>query len=307
MRKALSKRTRSSSIGRSCPDHHPATAGPGPALGDGTNGPDRCRIGAYDPRMAARRTGGVAALAGAATAGYLVLLWLGRTYGSTAAERRAPMPGDRLVDRPQVIATHAATIHAPLDRVWPWLVQVGWHRGGWYTPRWVDALLFPANRPSAQEIMAEYQALAVGDFIPDGAPETECGFVVREVEHGERLLLESRSHLPLAWRRRGLAHLHWTWSFRLSPVDDGRATRLVFRWRARTAPWWLTVGAHLVIVPADFVMSRGMLRGLSRRATSTHAPGTTDAATAVTPPVPCCRAPRGAGGRAPSARSGRLR
>lgn len=36
----------------------------------------------------------------------------------------------------------------------------------------------------------------------------------------------------------------------------------MFRWRARTAPWWLTVAAHLVIVPADFIMSRGMLRGL---------------------------------------------
>ena len=201
-------------------------------------------------------------------AGYLALQWLGRTYGSTVAERRAPMPGDHLVVRPQVVVTHAATISTPPERIWPWLVQVGWHRGGRYTPRWVDALLFPENWPSSRRILDSYQTLEVGGFIPDGSPQTECGFVVREVEPGERLLLESTTHLPLTWRQKGLAHLHCTWSFRLMPVDDGRATRVMFRWRSRTSPWWLTAGAHLVIIPADFVMSRGMLRGLRRRATS---------------------------------------
>lgn len=201
----------------------------------------------------------------AIAAGFLALQWLGRTSGSTAAERRAPMPGDELVPRPNVGATHAVTLPAPPDRVWPWLVQVGWHRGGWYTPRWVDSLLFPDNWPSAARILEEFQTLHVGDFVPDGAPDTECGFIVREIEPSARLLLESTTHLPLSWRQRGLAQLDWTWSFLLAPVEGGRSTRLVFRWRARTRPWWLTVGAHLVIIPADFVMSRGMFRGLRRR------------------------------------------
>ena len=213
--------------------------------------------------MATRRAVALTVLAPLA-AGYLALQWLGRTSGSTEAERRGSMPGDDLVTDPQIVATHAATLPAPPDRIWPWLVQVGWHRGGWYTPRWVDVLLFPDNRPSAERIHDELQSLAVGDFIPDGAPETECGFIVREVVPGERLILESTSHLPLSWRQEGLAHLHWTWSFLLEPVA-GRATRIVFRWRAHTSPWWLTLGAHLVIVPADFVMSSGMLRGLRRR------------------------------------------
>jgi hypothetical protein len=200
-------------------------------------------------------------------AGHLVAYRLGRTYGSTAAERRARMPGDDLVDRPQVACTHAATIPALPDRIWPWLVQVGWHRGGWYTPRWVDVLLFPDNRPSAEAILEEYQTLRVGDVVPDGAPETECGFVVREVAPEHHLLLESTTHLPLSWRRKGTARLHWTWCFSLRPVDGGRATRFVFRWRARTGPWWFTAGAHLLIVPADFIMSRGMMRGLRIRVT----------------------------------------
>lgn len=189
---------------------------------------------------------------------------LGLTYGSTVEERRRAMPGDDVVRRAGVIATHAATLPAPPERVWPWLQQVGWHRGGWYTPRWVDALLFPANAPSADRLLGLVD-LAIGDFVPDGPPETECGFDVVHVEFARSLVLESRTHLPLSWRLRHLAALHWTWSFVLAPVDGGRATRLAFRWRASTSPWWLTAGTHAVIVPADLVMSTGMLRGLSRR------------------------------------------
>jgi hypothetical protein len=189
---------------------------------------------------------------------------LGATYGSTRHERKQVLPGDELVGCPQAVATHVWTIKAPPAAVWPWLLQVGWHRGGWYTPRWVDVLLFPDNVPSASRLLDDYQDIAVGDFIPDGPPRTECGFVVRDVQPGRHLVLQSTTHLPLAWRRRG-RRVTWSWAFALFPVADGTATRLVFRWRARTHPWWLTAGTHLVIVPADFVMSRGMLRGLARR------------------------------------------
>lgn len=231
---------------------------------------ERLRAAAQHRSMAASPSRAATA-AVAAAAGSLALQWLGRTCGSTAAERRAHMSGDEVVSRPQIVATHAVTIAAPPDAVWPWLTQVGWHRGGWYTPRWVDVLLFPDNWPSTQRILDPRQALHVGDFIPDGAPRTECGFVVREVAPRERLLLESSTHLPLSWRRKGLAHLHWTWSFLFMPVEDGRATRLVFRWRARSGPWWLTAGAHLFIVPADVIMSSAMLRGLRQRAVGSAA------------------------------------
>ena len=63
--------------------------------------------------------------------------------------------------------------------MWPWLVQMGWGRAGWYTARWVDRLLFPANGPSATQIIPELQSLDVGDFIPDGAPETKTGLIVK--------------------------------------------------------------------------------------------------------------------------------
>jgi hypothetical protein len=191
---------------------------------------------------------------------------LGRTYGSTRDERRMTLPGDDLVFDPTVVCTHATTINTPPERVWPWLLQVGWHRGGWYTARWVDRLLFPDNWPSADRVIPELARLALGDFVPDGSPETRCGFTVIDLQPERFLLLRSTSHLPLSWRQRGLAGLDWTWVFRLQPVDGGTGTRFVFRWRADVHPWWMRLATHALIVPADLVMSRDMLRGLRRRA-----------------------------------------
>lgn len=199
-------------------------------------------------------------------AGYAALQLLGRTYGSTRGERRRAFPGDEVVVSPDISITHATTVPAPPERVWPWLVQVGWHRAGWYTPRWVDRLLFPANDVAANEIHPEWQNLAVGDFVPDGAPETQCGFTVIDLQEDQHLVLHSTSHLPLSWRTRGWASVDWTWSFVLEPVDAGRSTRFMVRWRARARPWWLRVLAWAVIVPADAVMSPGMLKGIGLRA-----------------------------------------
>jgi len=196
-------------------------------------------------------------------AGWLALHRLGRTYGSTRDERVQPLPGDDLVEQAQLVATHAVTLAAPPEEVWPWLVQVGWHRAGWYTARWVDRMLFPCNWPSAERIVPELQHLDVGDFVPDGPPDTHCGFVVVEEAPDRHLVLRSTSHLPTSWRRRGIAGVDWTWTFVLVPVPGG--TRLIFRWRARTRPWWLTLGAHSFLLPADYVMSRSMLRGIERR------------------------------------------
>jgi hypothetical protein len=208
----------------------------------------------------------VALLAGAGTAGWLALHHRGRTYGSTRHERIHALPGDDYVEDAQIVATHAVTLAAAPDEVWPWLLQVGWHRAGWYTARWVDQLFFPDNSPSAETIVPELQHLEVGDFVPDGALDTLCGFVVVDEVPLEHLVLRSTSHLPLSWRRRGIAGVDWTWSFVLLPTPGG--TRLLFRWRAHTRPWWLTLGAHAFLLPADYVMSRSMLRGLARRVAS---------------------------------------
>jgi hypothetical protein len=200
------------------------------------------------------------AIGGAAAAGQ----WLGRTSGSTRAERHRPLPGDELVDRPVLVTNHAVTIPAPPERVWPWLVQLGWHRGGWYTARWVDRLLFPANRPSATELLPDLQRpLAAGDHIPDGPPGT-AWFVVEQVRPPHLLVLHSTTHLPASWRARLGAGIDWAWTFALTGSSDG-GTRLLLRVRGRTWPWWLTAAYLAALVPADHVMATSMLRGIRRR------------------------------------------
>ena len=186
------------------------------------------------------------------------------TYGSTPDERVMRLPGDDIITDAKVQTDHAVTIEAPPSSVWPWLVQMGWGRGGWYTARWVDRLLFPANGPSADRIIPELQDIEVGKFIPDGPPETKCGLHVVELDPERTLVLRSNSHLPVGWRER--ATLDWTWTFVLRPVDNGQRTRYHFRSRWVTVPWWFTANGWLGIVPADFVMSRDMLRGVKKRA-----------------------------------------
>jgi hypothetical protein len=208
---------------------------------------------------------GIVTLATAALA-ETVLVRLGRTYGSTGQERAMRLPGDEIVPDPDVVTDHATTIDAPPEQVWPWLVQMGWHRGGWYTARWVDRLLFPANWPSANRILPDLQAVQVGDFIPDGPPETGCGFIVEHVEPQRALVLHSTSHLPPGWRERHHAQLDWSWTFVLLPLDAGRRTRFLFRSRWTTAPWWFRLAGRLAVVPADFLMARDMLDGVKWRA-----------------------------------------
>lgn len=206
------------------------------------------------------------AVAGGAIVSEAVLIYLGRTYGSTPDERAMRLPGDEIVAKPIVVTNHAITIDSPPECVWPWLVQMGWGRAGWYTARWVDQLLFPANGPSATRVVPELQDLKVGDFVPDGAPATKTGFIVEELAPNRALVMHSTSHLPASWRETRSAFVDWSWAFVLNPIDNGTRTRYLLRSRWSTSPWWLTLGGWMGIVPADFVMSRDHLNGVKERA-----------------------------------------
>jgi hypothetical protein len=207
-----------------------------------------------------------AALAGLIA--YAALQTLGRRAGSTREERRAPRPGDELVPRPQLVTDHALTIDAPPEQIWPWLTQLGWHRGGYYTPDWVDRWLFPENRPSLTYLdPALLRDLAVGDTIPDGPPGT-AWYVIEQVHLPDTLVLHSTTHVPPGWADRFGAAINWTWSIRLTRLPGDR-TRRCIRVRGRMAPRWFAALYVAMIIPADFVMARGMLRGLRNRAEST--------------------------------------
>ena len=231
----------------------------------------RCRGGArIRPRRVsggAKRTRSAVACIVAAGAAYALAYRLGLTSGSTPAERSASLPGDDLITAPTLVTNHAGDLPAPPAEVWPWLTQMGWHRGGWYTPGWVDRLLFPDNWPSADQLDPRYvRDLKPGDTIPDGPPGT-AHFVVERAVAPELLVLHSRTHLPAEWGKRLGAELDWVWTFSLRPTPGG-GSRLLIRNRGWVRPKWLDLAYHAVIVPADHIMATGMVRGLGARLTN---------------------------------------
>ncbi len=201
--------------------------------------------------------------AGGGLASTLALaLRLGRRSGATAAELRRTLPGDDLIARPGLVTDRAIAIHAPVHQVWPWIVQMGYHRGGWYTNRRLDKLLWHIDNPSADRILPECQHLQVGDVVPDGPPGTAY-FTVRELLPERTLVLldDTGSHIPST---------AFSWAFVLEPLD-AHTTRVQVRTRGTYPPGPLmSLLTRLVVGPADFVMVSGqMLRGIKRRAERT--------------------------------------
>lgn len=208
----------------------------------------------------------------AAVTGTYVLHRLGYRWGATDAEVREPLPGDELVTDPIVQTTHAITIAEPPAAVWPWLVQMGYGRAGWYTNDWwyrlIDQYLFHVNMPRVDRILPEQQHLAQGDIIPDGPPGT-ASFRVVTLEPARALVLYSTTHgtvwLPRALREnRALGvHAELGWVFVLREPTQG-TTRLLLRTRGSGGPALYRAVARAFLPPADLFVARMLLRTVKR-------------------------------------------
>ncbi|HYU56614.1 MAG TPA: hypothetical protein VEO00_01020 [Actinomycetota bacterium] len=152
------------------------------------------------------------------------------------------LPGDGLLPKARV-TTRAITIRARPEHVWPWIVQLGYGRAGWYSHDWIDN----DGRPSADRIVPEAQQLEVGDRIllaPDMGPP------VLEIVPNRFLLAGDR--------------YGGTFCFALFPHDEG--TRMLSRTRTHWKPSLATLFWIAVVDPGAFVMERRMLLGLKARA-----------------------------------------
>jgi hypothetical protein len=114
--------------------------------------------------MSGRTTVAVLAVA-AAVAAYAAMVrpWM-LAWGATDAERSDPLPGDDVVPDARYVTTRAVTIDAPPERIWPWLVQMGQDRAGFYTHNWVERLL-RSGIPDDHAVHPEWQTLAVDDLM----------------------------------------------------------------------------------------------------------------------------------------------
>ena len=190
-------------------------------------------------------------------------------WGATDEELVRPMPGDELVVDPKLTYTRAITIDAPPEDVWPWLVQYGQGRGGFYSYDAVENLI-GCDIHSTDEILPEHQHLAVGDLIRSGGKDTFPCWIVMQVDPPSTLVLQGAGtpaevevpEIVDEVPERGYVASTWQWL--LEPVDDGRRTRLIVRQRCTYSPNQ-SVLWH-VIEPLNFVMERKMLLGIKARA-----------------------------------------
>ena len=213
------------------------------------------------PMSRAWRIAAATASAVAATVYWFVVRPWHRRWGATHGEVHERLPGDDLVPDADEI-TRAITIDAPAGEVWPWLVQLGQGRGGFYSYDFLENLV-GADIHNADRILPEFQDLEVGDTVrlapadyvlqsPDSALD------VAVLDDEQALVIRSPYEPP-----------NFSWAFVLEPVDEG-TTRFIVRSRGREPESALSwVGNRLLLEPIHFVMERRMLQGIKKRAEKT--------------------------------------
>lgn len=192
-----------------------------------------------------------------------ILLYLGlfrdiqMTWGATGQDVNRPMLGDELIVEPDMNATRAVDIWATPEEIWPWIVQIGYNRAGFYGFDNLDN----GGRPSIRNILPEYQNLRVGDSIPSGEYKGELFYImeVAEMNPGKEMLWVFLEGTP--WEGA-------TWSWGLYRIDDER-TRLVSRLRHKyTFDSFQEVVLWSMIDAIEILMMRTTLRGIKLRAES---------------------------------------
>jgi hypothetical protein len=165
-------------------------------------------------------------------------------WGSTDGEIARPMAGDEGVAQPTFCATRAVTVNAPPEMIWPWIVQMGYRRAGFYSYDRLDN----DGIPSSERILPEYQALKVGDLMP-----------MSSSAHARVTVLEPPTQMVLVFEVEGT----WkgsTWAWGLYP-EGASQTRLVTRLRVN-AP---SIRSRLFLDLGEIIMMRKCMLGIKRR------------------------------------------
>lgn len=168
-------------------------------------------------------------------------------WGATEEELARAIPGDEDVPMPSFDATRGVTVHAPPEAIYPWIVQIGVTRAGWYSYDLLDNL----GRPSATRLIPELQKIYAGQIIPM-SPDGKYGVYVKEFKEKEWILWNDKEG-------------DTTWFWGMYPTQDG-GTRLITRIRMKYR--WLTPAAffNLLVEFGDLIMMRKCMLGIKERA-----------------------------------------
>lgn len=220
---------------------------------------------------------GAAALTAVAT--YLVRRPAMLRWGTQGDEATEPLPGDDRVPHPTFQSTRAITIDAPPEEVWPWVVQMGIHRAGFYTHDRLERALFRARyvegRHSATRIHPELQDLRVGDLVPYGAGVEVEVSAIEENRHlvlGEAFVLRPLPGGRTRFLVRYRGHGYLGPAFEALSPDAPAALRGLASVLRHTPGATLLLRAVDVLVgdPLHHYMDVGLLRGLKARAEGAH-------------------------------------
>lgn len=174
------------------------------------------------------------------------------SWGATGEEVSRVYPGDEYVRNPTTKTVRAITINAPVEKVWPWINQMGQERGGLYSYEWFENLL-GSDLHNAGRIYPEWQ-MKVGDSFKL-AKSLPGGYTVRINEPNKTLVLFGGAE------NQGEIH---SWAFYLEPVN-GNQTRLIVKNLAKVQDTAAKV-IYTVIDPGSFIMERGTIYGIKDRA-----------------------------------------
>jgi hypothetical protein len=202
-----------------------------------------------------------------------------RRWQADQEESTRLLPGDQLVPRPQFDQTMALTIDARPSAIWPWLLQMGFGRAGWYS---YDALDMLGH--SSRVLRPDLQELRAGQMLPLGPG---LDFRVEVLDPERALVLYGDSRLMAPGRQptetetpglklvgllsdSNMSEFQVSWAFVLVPLEDGR-TRLLERFRTRTKPGPATTLVAPLIDVGHFLMTRKHMLGVRERAEETPA------------------------------------
>jgi hypothetical protein len=187
-------------------------------------------------------------------------------WGASDAEVSRTWPGDELVERPSARGVRALTVDAPAAAIWPWIMQVGRDRGGFYSYTWLENLI-GADIHNVYALMPGLPERQPGDTVWMG-PENRFGgqarMVVAKVIRERALVLVMAADADRVMAG-GLAR-EGAWAFALDPIAEERTRLVMLSLGASWAGWRRRAADLLFWEPAHFVMERRMMLTIKRLA-----------------------------------------
>jgi proline iminopeptidase len=180
-------------------------------------------------------------------------------------EKSMALPGDDVIHNFKGRVTFAINIRSSPQEIFPWIKQMGCQRGGWYSYDKIDN----GGKPSAREIIQEFQKVKIGDFLParpNDPPGT--GFKVSGIKDNEYLVLTTFSKFPsfepVKSNEQPKKFWRTTWTFFLKRETHDR-TRLIVRNNIGFEPWWISIISNMIARPLHFIMQKRQLINLKNR------------------------------------------